>query len=142
MSFAPLTLAEREQSSMASCWNESLLLKQNEHGQFYLAVCGHEVLGNIYELPEDEIYDEDENLITPTHYKGQPVLDLEDGEWLVGAELVEKETSRPFDASSLAVAAEFLSEQGWDDHPEASRILDDVRTALSQGAQKSEGGTP
>ena len=140
--FVPMLLAEREKSSMASCWNESLLLKQNDAGHYYLAECGHEVLGSIYELPEDEIYDDDGNLITPTHYNGQPVLDLEDGEWLVGAELLERESSKPFDLDSLERAEAFLEESGWSSHPDVAVIREAIRAALAGTAPIAPEGAP
>ncbi len=79
MSFKPVVLDGREQSSMASTWNEFLVLKQDELGRFYLAICQQEVLGSIYDLPEDDRYDEDGETVVPAECVFRPNVTAESG---------------------------------------------------------------
>jgi hypothetical protein len=64
-------LATREESSMASTWEEHLCIQQVGPGQFQLATCGHEQLDSIYSaVPEDELYDEKGEFRVPETYMG------------------------------------------------------------------------
>jgi hypothetical protein len=131
MSFEPIVLDQREMSSMVSTWDEQLVLKQDSEGRFYLAICQQEVLGSIYDLPEDERYDSQGETVVPETFEGQPVVGLSDGEWLRGPGLEETDASRTFESGLLSVVDEFLAEHEWPASSAAGSIREAVEAAIT-----------
>jgi hypothetical protein len=130
-----MTLMSREQSSMASTWNELLCLNKIGNRKWSIGVYSYNVLGSIYDLvPEDKLYDEDGELIVHDEWEGKKVLGLEGGEYLQTDELVLREEGVEFDASSLHVDRDYCLEHRWD-HYEEFRVawekLDTLVAGLS-----------
>lgn len=136
MSFEPVVLDGREMSSMVSTWTELLVLKADNEGRFYLAICQQEVLGSIYDLPEDERYDDDGEPRIPAEFEGKPVVGLSDGEWLQGPDLEETDTSAAFEFGSLLVADEFLAEHEWPERSGSGAVREAIKAAIN-GVQRS-----
>jgi hypothetical protein len=114
----PKIIADREQASMVSCWNEYLQLTRNVDGSATIAVCQYGPLANVADFT-----DENDELKLPDEIDGTPVIGVED-EWIIGGELV---LVRELTYRDAPEALEWLREDGWkltgDATVELSRVL-------------------
>lgn len=108
-------IAAKESSSMSSTWTEILALEKHDGGNWQLHQGGLEIVGNIYELDEDKIYDDDGNLVVPKSYKGQRIVGLGDGEYLLTNNFVIEISSNHFLAGDHKTYRPFLVENDWMD---------------------------
>lgn len=110
-------LLSREQSSIASSWDEHLGLVQNSEKLWRIGTFGYQWLGSIYELvPESQRYTENGELLVPESWDGEKVIGLADGEYLQTDELVTSDDLE-FTATTLKTAREFCKSRDWTDHP-------------------------
>ena len=130
MTFSPVILDGWDASWKTSAWDARLVLKQDDQGQFYLAICMHEVLGNIDELPQETRYNQNGEVVVPAEFKGGPVIGLGDGQWLLGPRLEEAYASAKFERSSLSIADAFLAEHGWPDASDSGSIREAIEAAI------------
>ncbi len=83
----------RENSTMVSTWNTYLCIERISDSEYKLCVRGYEILCEVYDYQkeigkeDDEDFDIYENL--PETYYGMEVRGVEDGEFIVGGDLVE-----------------------------------------------------
>lgn len=107
-------LLSREQSSMASSWDEHLGYCQVSEKKWRIGTYGYEWIGSIYELvPEEELYDDDGELVVPEEYQGRKIIGLADGEYLQTEDLVSEDYI-DFTPSQIRRARTYCLEQGWD----------------------------
>jgi hypothetical protein len=72
-----------------------------------------EILGSIYDLEEDKIYDEEGNLVIPKSYCGQRIVGLADGEYLVTNKFESEFESNVFLPKEFGIYRPFLVEHEW-----------------------------
>lgn len=106
-------VAAKEVSSMASAWTEILALQKQIDGRWKLHQGRLEILGSIYDLEEDKIYDEEGNLVIPKSYCGQRIVGLADGEYLVTNKFESEFESNPFLPKEFGIYRPFLVEHEW-----------------------------
>ena len=105
----------REQSTMASTWTELLGVENLGDGKWCIGCYAHNWLGSIFDLvPEDQLYDENEELIVPTEWEGQKIIGLGDGEYLETEELISKDDKVEFDASTIQLALDYCTVNEWE----------------------------
>ena len=107
-------LLSREQSTMASSWDEHLGYCQVSEKKWRIGTYGYEWIGSIYELvPEEELYDDDGELVVPEEYQGRKIIGLADGEYLQAEDLVSEDYI-DFTPLQIRRARAYCLEQGWD----------------------------
>ena len=106
-------IAAKEMSSMASTWTEILALQKQIDGSWKLHQGRLEILGSIYDLEEDKIYDEEGNLVIPKSYCGQRIVGLADGEYLVTNKFESEFESNLFLPKEFGIYRPFLVEHEW-----------------------------
>ena len=107
------TVAAKEVSSMASAWTEILALQKQIDGRWKLHQGRLEILGSIYDLEEDKIYDDEGNLVIPKSYCAQRIVGLADGEYLVTNKFESEFESNPFLPKEFGIYRPFLVEHEW-----------------------------
>lgn len=111
-----LILQTREQSSMASCWEEHLCIESTDDGFYRISQCQYEILGSIYDFVSyNELFDENGEMVVPEQINGVPVFGLADGEYVQTDNLEEESLSEPFNHESLTLAETFISNLWWSD---------------------------
>ena len=106
-------LMTMEKSSMASTWEVMLKLTDLGGGNWNISECGQEIIGNFYELiPEGLQFDDNGEMRIPGEISGKKVIGIEDGEWLLGEDIVDGE-GVTFKRETLAKAKAFLEEYEW-----------------------------
>ena len=98
----------RTESSMASSWREYLCVERLGDEEFELTVRGYGYLGEVADYA-----DEDRDFELPEEIDGQYVAGVEDGEFIVGGDLViqsEDDGSVRFSNSSQIEVTEWLEQ--------------------------------
>ena len=106
-------ISAKEVTSMASVWTEILTLQKQIDGRWKLHQGRLEILGSIYDLEEDKIYDDEGNLVIPKSYCGQRIVGLADGEYLVTNKFESEFESNPFLSKEFGIYRPFLVEHEW-----------------------------
>ena len=106
-------LAAKEASSMSSVWTEILALEKLNAGYWRLHQGRLEILGSIYDLDQDKIYDGNGNLVAPKSHQGQRVIGLLDGEYLLTNNFLIEFSSKEFLAGDHTTYRPFLLEYDW-----------------------------
>jgi len=106
-------IAAKEVSSTASSWTEILALEKHIDGRWKLHQGRLEILGSIYDLEEDKIYDEEGNIVIPKSYCGQRIVGLADGEYLVTNKFESEFESNVFLPKEFGIYRPFLVEHEW-----------------------------
>lgn len=97
-----IVVAEREGSSMASVWNESVVVRRTQSDCFVLEICNYEVFSEFD--PEDE---EGNELPLPAEVGGEKVLGIMDGQYLYGGELSCYDADKSLSFSRTEYVREF-----------------------------------
>ncbi len=106
-------LMTMEKSSMASTWQVMLKLTKLGNKNWELSECANEWIGSFYDLiPEDDQFDANGEMRLPDMIDGRRVIGIQDGEWLLGEDIVDGETIT-FSKETLAKAKSFLQEHEW-----------------------------
>ena len=123
-------LLSREQSSMASNWEEHLGFVKEAENVWRIGNFGYHWIGSIYDLiPEDDLYGSDGELLVPETWNGQKITGLADGEYLQTDELVTADDVE-FTSSKLGEALEFCKSNGWSDHPKFDLAWLQIETSV------------
>jgi hypothetical protein len=115
-------ISAKEISSMSSTWTKILALEKQTDGNWQLHQGRLETLGSIYDLDPIKIYDEDGNLVIPKTYKGQRIVGLADGEYLLTNNFEIEISSERFLARDHKKYRPFLVENNWLDISVLSKI--------------------
>lgn len=119
-------LISREQSSMASSWDEHLGLCRVDDKTWRIGIYGNDWLGSIHELiPEDERYTEDGHLKIPSELNGVRIVGLADGEYLQTEDLVPS-LELEFSVKEIRKALEFCRSEDWTKHPDFPRAWEHI----------------
>ena len=106
-------IESRTGSSMASSWREYLCVERIGDEEFELTVRGYGIIGEV-----SEYSDEDGNYELPEEIDGQYVAGVEDGEFIVGGDLViqsEDDGSARFSNPSQIEVTEWLAQVTWNE---------------------------
>ncbi len=125
----------RENSTMVSTWNTYLCIERISDSEYKLCVRGYEILCEVYDYQkeigkeDDEDFDIYENL--PETYNGMEVRGVEDGEYIVGGDLVETGNEEDdeefiFTVDEIDKTKSFLSGTKWGDD-----LVDEIRRIVS-----------
>lgn len=106
-------IAAKKLSSMTSTWSEILALEKHNDGMWQLHQGKLEIIGSIYDLNKEKIYDKDDNLVLPKSYKGHRIVGLSDGEFLLTNNFQSEISSRHFLAGDHKTYRPFLVEHDW-----------------------------
>lgn len=108
-------IAAKLLSSMSSTWTEILALKKTSDGNWQLHQGRLATFGSIYDLDQRKIYDKNGSLIIPRSHKGQRIVGLADGEYLLTNTFEIETSSSPFSPGDFKIYRPFLVEQEWMD---------------------------
>jgi hypothetical protein len=124
-------LAAKEMSSMVSTWTDILALERIEPGQCRLHHGGLEIMGSVNEIESGRTnIDVNGHRVAPKQYKGQRVVGLADGEFMLSNKFYAEESSEPFGWDNVSTCASFLKEQGWADPRDVDIITGEVLKQL------------
>lgn len=106
----PLVIAQREQSSLASTWNEYLCLSKGETRPYKLFTGQYECLAELNDYYDEEL----EDYALPDEIDGKAVMGIED-EYFIGGELLQQDESVAIEFASVfdAELRAWLDENGW-----------------------------
>jgi hypothetical protein len=121
----------KEKSSMVSTWTDILAAERQESGDWVLHVGGFEVLGTIHAMDGVELeYDDDDEPIIPTIYKGEPVIGTVDGEFMLADNYISDDSSAPFSIETPQVAYDFLDEHDWVLQSDSEKTWDAIKNLI------------
>jgi hypothetical protein len=108
-------IAAREKSSMSSIWTDILALQKLSDGNWQLHQGMLEIIGSIYDLGEDKIYDKNGDLAPPKSHQGKRIIGLLDNEYLLTNNFLIENSSNKFLADNYTIYRPFLLEHDWMD---------------------------
>ena len=108
-------LLSREQSSMASTWEEHLGFEAIDENTFRIGTFGYNWL-SLEVIPEDQRYDENDEIIIPEEIDGHKINGLVDGEFLETDELIARDELK-FTNEEIKKGLNFCESHGWEKHP-------------------------
>ena len=108
-------LLSREQSSMASTWEEHLGFEAIDENTFRIGTFGYNWL-SLEVIPEDQRYDENDEIIIPEEIDGHKINGLVDGEFLETDELIARDELK-FTNEEIKKGLDFCVSHSWDKHP-------------------------
>ena len=108
-------LLSREQSSMASTWEEHLGFEVIDENTFRIGTFGYNWL-SLEVIPEDQRYDENDEIIIPEEIDGHKINGLVDGEFLETDELITIDDLK-FTNEEIKKGLNFCESHGWEKHP-------------------------
>jgi len=108
-------LLSREQSSMASTWEEHFGFEKIDENTFRIGTFGYNWL-SLEVIPEDERYDENDEIIIPEEIDGHKINGLVDGEFLETDELITRDDLK-FTSEEIKKGLNFCVSHGWEKHP-------------------------
>ena len=108
-------LLSREQSSMASTWEEHLGFEAIDENTFRIGTFGYNWL-SLEVIPEDQRYDENDEIIIPEEIDGHKINGLVDGEFLETDELIARDEIK-FTNEEIKKGLNFCESHGWENHP-------------------------
>jgi len=113
----------RENSTLVSTWNTYLCIERVNDSEYKLCIRGYEVLCTVNDYQKEiGLEDDDDFNITdhyPDIYNGKQVIDIEDGEYIVGGDLVETGNEEDdeefiFTVDEIENVKNYLSNTHWD----------------------------
>ena len=107
-------LLSREQSSMVSTWEEHLGFEVIDENIFRIGTFGYNWL-SLEVIPEDQRYDENDEIIIPEEIDGHKINGLVDGEFLETDELITRDELK-FTNEEIKKGLNFCESHGWDKH--------------------------
>lgn len=108
-------LLSREQSSMASTWEEHLGFEAIDENTFRIGTFGYNWL-SLEVIPEDQRYDENDEIIIPEEIDGHKINGLVDGEFFETDELITRDDLK-FTNEEIKKGLDFCVSHSWDKHP-------------------------
>jgi hypothetical protein len=125
-------LLEGEFSSMGSAWTEYLCLCR-DGDRVVLSSCGYEVLADIYSF---EVEDDDGNVEheLPDTIDGKAVVGIEDGEYVIGGDLVPHDDDAEITLGSgeIEEARKWLEGREWHLKPGYEGAWKEIERALGK----------
>jgi hypothetical protein len=111
--YEPTIIAQRENSSMASAWQEFLSLTEGDDKEYKLFTGQYEALASKYDFFDEETGDYE----LPDEIDGKEVTGIDD-EYVVGGELecFDDSQSVEFDDAEDPALAQWLTQSGWSRH--------------------------
>lgn len=130
-------LLTRECSTMASSWTEHLCLVRESETSWLLGSFSPEWLCPISDVPDDILYDENEEMVIPETWEGKKIVGLGDGEFLETEDLISQYEEVVFGTSEMQKAVSFFHEYGWSNEEGAEQALERI-IALTNGTSSDE----
>ncbi len=126
-------LLSREKSSMVSTWTEMIGFIESENGEWVLGNCGHEILGNIYELLSVEQLNADDGFQIPEEINGVKVIGITGGEYLESEDVVFHDETVTFNRDNFQKALDYFEMYDWNTHPKYEIALQKLKVAIFSG---------
>jgi hypothetical protein len=122
-----------EFSTIASSWTEHLCM-QRRNPEIILSSRSYEVLSDLSELALEQ-GDGAVDYDLPETIKGKTVVGVEDGEYVIGGELVpqDDDAELTLEPGDVKKAREWLELRDWHTKPGFSEAWEEIRQALADG---------
>ena len=133
----PLILMTREGSSMVSTWEEHLCLCRIGD-RWYLGEYNYNWAVSVYDLPENKVERENDELYVPEEFEGHKVLGIADGEYIETDELLSRGNGVEFDSRSIEKAIEFVNDSEWGQYHGFREAMDKLKLMVSQSETASK----
>jgi len=132
----PLIIMTRERSSMASTWEDHLCLCRIGD-RWMLGEYGYNWAVSVYDLPENKLERENDELYIPEEWEGHKVLGISECEYIETDELVSNGNYVEFDSNSLDKAIQFAVDYEWVKYEGFHEAMDKLKFIVDTTDSKS-----